>query len=177
MGRFFLGIVIVSVALILALYFHIVTLQDLANVGLLQSGCLLACAGHPCSTLASKFLVPRPRRMVFTYPAEAKTDRTVRIYHSIRAFFWRSRMRTSASCFEVTISDSSGTRASLLSCLSWSSCSCVGFSMAFSQVKTSLGTARSLGQSLKGAGPEQAFRCDVAILYIGEEGWLDPGRF
>jgi hypothetical protein len=54
---------------------------------------------------------------------------------------------------------------------------CVGFSMAFSQVKTSLGTARSLGQSLKGAGPEQAFRCDVAILYIGEEGWLDPGRF
>src|SRR4051812_49117599 len=55
-------------------------------------------------------------------------DRFVR-HHSILALSFRSRIRISASSFEVTISDSSGTRAIALSLLSSSSCSLVGFSI------------------------------------------------
>ena len=86
MGRFFLGIIIVSIALILAMYLHVVSLSlwYFVDVWLFESVGPLTFARHACSTLAT-LLIPGPARVVFGHPADTKANGAVGINHAAMA--------------------------------------------------------------------------------------------
>ena len=88
MGRFFIGIIIISVLILLGMC------RTWFPFGLLHAINAYAAARHSRSTLAAKFARPGFSGMVLANQADAQTNLTVRVEHAVSGLLF-VRVKTS----------------------------------------------------------------------------------